>query len=180
MSFMKRIQQRYEVRASEWKQDIAQVLLADAVGTELESSESEIKQNWKDQYRKVLDLKKEFRGALEDRIEDLTPHNVELAKFLPIALVERISTEVKSKIGVTLEEMWNEDEGWASSTALGALGHGVGPFDDDHDDFLSEHGIDPKVAETAWRKHQLFENDHNAAMEWIDAVISAEKDSSFK
>lgn len=177
--FIQRIKQKYEIKATQgqevdWKHDIAAVLLADAVSTELQSTDAELKNNWGDKVESVLKLKKEFRGALENRIEDLTPHNVKLADYLPLELVAKIDKEVMRCLGVSLEKIWEEDDGWATSTALGAIGHGVGPFDDLNaaEDF-AELGVDGEKAEEMWKKHQHFENDFSKGLEWIEAVISA-------
>jgi len=135
-------------------EDLAHLLLTDAFVSAVEDSESASNDKL---YEMLRSQGQELTGALDGLAEDL---GVKLEPFYPLQMVKDIEAEAdkKWKGAMTLEELYDMDEGAASSLMLYALGAGVSPWDDHDEETI------PKI------ELGYYESPYENALNLIDAM----------
>jgi len=170
---------KYAIVASdEWKKDLATTLLADAVAGVVDGSEDfyreydAYEQDFLDEFRrKIVRPQTDIVENVKDLVDEC---ELDLDKYLDLEQIDEISTALHTDLGITLQEIYDEDEMWATHAVLQALGHGVSPFDDDGFlEWLEKQGSE----KDDWRGHKYFEGPHGQAMDLVqDALEYLTKD----
>lgn len=171
MSFKNKVLSKYLVKAEEeWKEDLALLLLSDAIATEVEYMREDNKISDED-FRKVVAPQED----IVDKVESTTDKaGMKIDKYLPLDIITKMAECIKNTLKVSLKDIYEEDEQWAYDTVLVLLGHGVSPFDDSSfQGWLNEQGSD--VTEDSW-KHKHFEGAIEKAGEWVDEVLLKEEE----
>lgn len=166
---MRKIFAKYRIVATnEFHYEMGLLLLADAVASEVEDSESEYHEYFRDVIRPQTDIVENVRSWAEDM-------DIDLEKYLPIELVKKINQDHLQKTGVSIEELYDEDPAWASGAILRGLGHGVSADDDPDFSVWYKERMGKKYD---WRNHQYFESPYDEAWAFLQAMKSKIKESS--
>lgn len=118
------------------EKELAKVLLADAVASEIEGQEEYLTIR-----EKVIRPQEDILNCLESTCEDL---GIEIENYLPLSEISEIIEAYNQAWSgkVTFEEFYNEFSAEAHRSIMGAIGHGVSILDDDYVvDWLKQKGV---------------------------------------
>jgi hypothetical protein len=151
---------------------LALTLLADAVISEIEGGlQDEMPHRDEATGRKLFDMvvrpQQDVCATLEETADDL---GLDLSKYLPIQLIEKIEADVNKRWAgkLTLEKLYEESEQAAHRLVLNALGHGVSA-DDETEDALFFDRMD--IPDGERRPVAYFEGPYDEASQFVDAAI---------
>ena len=154
------------------REELALTLLADAVASEVENSDSEhspIPEDLRDEMRAHIIRPQE--DIVEMVRDEAARCGLDLEKFLPVELIDEMADAFLKASGgkLTLADLYEEDEQAAHRFVMGAEGHGINADDDTHmAEWLKEQGVDLD------KMHYLnFEGPHDQAYEFIQAWLAA-------